>query len=192
MGAICNLDYVNLKKIKKNNEKILDMFNTLIDRNIYFSKSKKSIFYENQLLNKQDRYKLFENRNIFKSKLPKNIENKIKKYNLKRILLKRNNNYNFLKKKLESKVKIISKNTCYPLYLTIFLIKDNKERVFNYLLKKRIFTVNLWPVPKEVNRNNFEHSFTLKRMLISFPIDHRYNLKDMQYMASHILKSLEL
>jgi len=192
VGAICNLDYVNLKKIKKKNKKILKKFNKLIDRNKYFNNSKKNIFYENQLLNEQDRYKLYENRTIFKNKLPEDIENKIKKYNLKRILFIRNNNYNFLKKKLEKKVKIVSKNTCYPLYLTIFLIKDNKKKVFNYLSKQGIFSVNLWPIPKEVNRNNFKYTFALNKMLISFPIDHRYNLKDMEYMASNILKSLKL
>lgn len=192
VGAICNLDYINLKKIKNNNVKILNMFNTLIDRNKYFNNSKKNIYYENQLLNKQDRYRLFENRTIFKSKLPENIEKKIKKYNLKRILFIRNNNYNFLKKKLQKKVKIISKNICFPLYLTIFLIKDNKEKVFNYLAKQGIFAVNLWPIPKEVNRNNFKYPFALNKMLISFPVDHRYNVKDMEYMSSNILKSLEL
>ena len=56
------------------------------------------------------------------------IENKIIKYDLNKILKVRDENLIFYKKNFNKKIKIISKNNCFPLNITILLKKNEKKK----------------------------------------------------------------
>ena len=60
------------------------------------------------------------------------------------------------------------------------------------LKKNRIYTVTLWPLPKQIKQRKFSYSHTLSDKLISIPLDHRYGKKDIEFMISIIHKVLKV
>ena len=194
-GAITNNDNFKLNAQNKNDNEIFKkFFKTLNNRNKYFSQTngKIDLKIENKLLNEQNNFKKFENKKILENNLPNNIKKKLFKYDLYRILKKREKNFNFLKKNLNKKIKIVSGNECYPLFFTIILKKNEKRRIVEMLKKNRIYTVTLWPLPKQIKQRKFSYSHTLSDKLISIPLDHRYGKKDIEFMISIIHKVLKV
>ena len=195
VGAITNRDNLKLgKENKKDNLIFKNFFKVLKERNKYFSFPKKKIDLklEYKLLNKQSGFKNFENSKILKNKFPLFIKNKILKYDLESILKKRDKNFVYFKKKINKKIKIISKNYSYPLNFTILLTRNKKKEILKLLKKNRIFPSTLWPIPKQVDVKKFKYSHELSNSLLSLPIDHRYKKKDIEFMISIIHKALKL
>lgn len=195
LGAISNIDKINLRK-NTYREKIIfkNIFETLKKRNKYFSKVDGKINYnfERKLLNQQNNFKLYECKKIFKSKIPLNIKKKILHYDLNTILNKRDKNFSIFKKKLNKRIKIISKNKNYPLNFTILTSKTEKIKIINYANKYRIFPSTLWPLPAQLKKMNYDFPKNLNSRILSFPIDHRYKKKDIEFMVSIIHKALKL
>ena len=75
--------------------------------------------------------------------------------------------------------------------LTIFLKQEDKKKILNSLNKNRIFLSTLWPLPRQVDPKKFKYSHVLSDSLLSIPIDHRYNKKDIEFMSSIIHKTLK-
>lgn len=194
LGAITNLKSVKLNAPNTKEIKIFSrLYNNLLVRGKYFSYPLKAIdnSLEKKMLAEQKNFKIFEDRNIFTCRIPKHIERKLVKYNLRQNLKKRLNNYFFLKKNLNCKINIISKSSNFPLYLTILLNETNKK-ILKFLHKHRIFAINLWKLPKEVNKKKYKESHNLSKSLISLPIDHRYKKEDIRYMVSILHKALKI
>ena len=179
---------------KKFNLIINNFFKILIKRNIYFSYPNKEINFkrEFELLKKQDEFKNFENKNLIDNDFCTSIKNKIYKYNLKKILKKRDENFKYLKNLLNRKIKIVSQNSSFPLNMTILLKKDQKRKIVEILKKKRIISSTLWPLPNEIKSKKSIYSNKITEKILSLPVDHRYNKKDIEFMASIIHKSLKL
>jgi len=195
IGAITNTQNIKLDSTDKKKNVILYNFaNLLKTRGKYFSIPKKNIdiVLEKKMLKSQANYKLFESKKIFTNKVPIIIKNKLLKYNLKKILNKRNNNFLYLKKKLSKKIKVVSINKNFPLNFTIMLRKKQKDKLVSTLGNYRIFATTLWPLPNEINLKKNRYSHTLSSRLLSLPIDHRYNKKDIDFMLSIIHKTLKL
>lgn len=195
VGAITNIDKICLKsQNKKFNLIINNFFKILIKRNIYFSYPNKEINFkrEFELLKKQDEFKNFENKNLIDNDFCTSIKNKIYKYNLKKILKKRDENFKYLKNLLNRKIKIVSQNSSFPLNMTILLKKDQKRKIVEILKKKRIISSTLWPLPNEIKSKKSIYSNKITEKILSLPVDHRYNKKDIEFMASIIHKSLKL
>ena len=195
VGAITNNDnfYLGIEN-KKDNLIFKNFFKVLKERNKYFSFQKKKIDlkFENDILNKQSSFKKFENSKILKNKFSLFIKRKILKYDLESILKKRDKNFIYLKKKLNKKIRVVSRNYSYPLNFTILLSRNEKKKILELLKKNRIFPSTLWPMPKQVDVKKFKYSYELSDSLISLPIDHRYKKKDIEFMISIIHKALKL
>jgi len=194
LGAITNLKSLKLNAPNKEEIKIFNRsYKNLFIRGKYFSYPLKTIdnSLEKKMLTEQSNFKIFENKNILNSRLPKHIERKLVKYNLKKNLKKRLDNYLFLKKELNCKINIISKTSSFPLYLTILLNQNNKK-ILKFLHKHRVFACNLWKLPKEVSKKKYKESHNLSKRLISLPVDHRYKKEDIKFMASILHKALKI
>jgi len=195
VGAITNIDNLKLGNQNKSDNSIIEkFFKTLKDRNKYFASPQKKIDlkFEYKLLRKQSNFKKYENKKILKNNISNQIKNKIIKYDLNKILKARDKNFIFYKKNFNKKIKIISKNNCYPLNITILLKKNEKKKVIELIKKHRIFATTLWPLPKQIKTKKFKYSDILSNRLISIPIDHRYNKKDIEFVISIIHKALKL
>lgn len=195
LGAISNIDKISLRK-NTYKEKIIfnNIFETLKKRNKYFLKINDKIDcnFEKKILKQQNKFKLYECKKIFKSEIPLDIKKKILHYDLNTILDKRDKNFSIFKKKLNKKIKIISKNKNYPLNFTILTSKVEKIKIINYANKFRIFPSTLWPLPAEIRKMNYDFPKNLNSRILSFPIDHRYKKKDIEFIVSIIHKALRL
>lgn len=138
--------------------------------------------------NASDYYKMFqENDEIFKglklkkmSKLTKNILGAI---DYEKIKTTRNNNYNYLHKRLgyinKISIKDIHGPFSYPFYV------ENGIEVRKKLAKMNIYIPTLWP---NVMMNNGEGSieYDYAANILPLPCDQRYGIDDMEYIVREL------
>lgn len=138
-------------------------------------------------------FKKIENKisNIYSNlTIPKNITNQLLKTNWTKISKIRRNNWENLDLLIGKKYKKIFKSLMpfeTPIGYIIFVKDRNKLR--NYLKKKRIFTAVHWPLHEKSKLQKFKYETLLSKHLITIPIDQRYRKSDMAYIAKQIIES---
>jgi hypothetical protein len=203
----------NIKKSKKNYiyDLSLSFFNSTNKLDLFFNSARKFIytscgsFLSLKKFNKQIYSEKFKNENI----IPKNY--KQFKYNekkqniitklfpnkyldkhliyqdLKKIKNIRKRNYSFFHKRLKNiNILKLKKKAHGPLYFPLLL--SNGEQVRRALNKIKIYTPILW---KNLRKNKqFSFEYYLAKNCIFLPIDQRYNIKDMNYIYTNLMKIL--
>ena len=81
----------------------------------------------------------------------------------------------------------LKKNAHGPLYFPLLL--NNGEQIRKKLNKIKIYTPILWENLKKTKQFSFEHY--LAKNCIFLPIDQRYNIKDMNYIYSNLMRILK-
>jgi hypothetical protein len=203
----------NIKTSKKNYiyDLSLSFFNSTNKLDLFFNSARKFIytscgsFLSLKKFNKQIYSEKFKNENI----IPKNY--KQFKYNekkqniitklfpnkyldkhliyqdLKKIKNIRKRNYSFFHKRLKNiNILKLKKKAHGPLYFPLLL--NNGEQVRKALNKIKIYTPILW---KNLRKNKqFSFEYCLAKNCIFLPIDQRYNIKDMNYIYTNLMKIL--
>ena len=107
----------------------------------------------------------------------------LKKIDHKQIIECRNDNFDFLKTKLDSlNLLEVKKNNgpfCYPL-----LVKGGGEELRKYLIKNYIYIPIFWP--NVVDEKRFAWETFLSKNLLPIPCDQRYSLEDVRYICDKI------
>ncbi|MBE5756529.1 MAG: hypothetical protein E7342_01900 [Clostridiales bacterium] len=119
-------------------------------------------------------------------KISKKSEKILSKIDFLKILDKRINNINLLKKLISSlacnnKIKIIDNYTSVGnLYFPIFV--ENRDLIQSKLAKNGVYCPVIWPIPNEAI-GVCEVSESIANNILALPIDQRYNEEDMKYIA---------
>jgi hypothetical protein len=114
--------------------------------------------------------------------------NTLKGIDYKQIIDKRIRNIIFMENEFADANEIDVKNHA-GLFFYPFLVHDGNI-IKKMLIKNKIYVPTLWPnVLNDVNTKNLE--YYLADNLVFFPIDHRYNIEDMEY-AMNIYKKIKL
>lgn len=117
-------------------------------------------------------------------KLSTNLLKNLKTIDWNYIVRKRKKNWKFLSNQLNElkNIKFINnKNNHFP--LNFFLLHSKRNNLKDYLKKQKIFASIHWKIR---NNHKFVNSSNLSKQILSIPIDHRYNLKEMKYLANCI------
>ena len=178
----------------------LNKKNNSVDRIVikdYFLRKKKYNYIKNNLYIKKEKEFLNNFKkinNIYLKKLSKNVipeKNLIylKKFDFDNAINIRLKNWRLMNKILKNSVervmKKVSKNRV-PLGF-IILIK-NRDKVRKELIKNRIFSSIHWPLPKEIKLNNFNLERKISKRILTIPIDHRFNSRDVEYTGEILNK----
>jgi dTDP-4-amino-4,6-dideoxygalactose transaminase len=70
-------------------------------------------------------------------------------------------------------------NSEMPYMLPYFVKKGNRNRIRNLLRENGVFTSIIWELPNELDRQTYQESFELSDGILCFPIDQRYDSRDM-------------
>ena len=130
-------------------------------------------------------------KNIFFTKIPiimPKLLNKIKWQNIKK---KRRENFIFLSNNIRKKFKILNLNNSNKNIIPMFLLLDlgkHRNKVKSFLFSKRILAPTHWPKLKLIDYRNFKVEKKMTENLLSIPIDQRYNLNHMDFIAKNLLK----
>lgn len=123
--------------------------------------------------------KILGNRPLKKmSKISKNILGAI---DYEKVIIRRNSNYDYLSKKLDStnKLNLEKSNApfCYPYYV------ENGLEIKKILAQSQIYIPTLWP--NVVDNNSREtHEYKFAANILPLPCDQRYSTEDMSYMVN--------
>jgi len=96
---------------------------------------------------------------------------------------KRIDNYNELKNNILNCETIKSNNSLYFIFPLIFETKNKRDNVRNYLIKNKIYCPMYWNM--DFDKHNLCNKFLYDNILY-IPIDQRYNIDDMKYIACKI------
>ena len=113
--------------------------------------------------------------------------------NVQELIEKRRKNYAYLKDKLndinliEILFKDLDENIC-PMFFPI-LIKENRNQIRKFLIDEEIYCPVHWPIPKQINIDEYRNSYKIYNSVLSIPCDQRYDLKDMERIIS-VLKTI--
>ncbi len=162
-----------------------------------FRKKKKNFLNQNKYRENEDcfvnffRKKEIELSKIYSSdSLSKNLKNEICKYNWMDVSKKRRNNWllldSLLGKKFKKIFKYLKKNEV-PLGYIIIVKERNKLR--NYLKKRRIYSSIHWPIYRNIKKANFKFEVDLSNHILTIPIDQRYSKNEIKYIADNIINS---
>jgi hypothetical protein len=204
----------NIKKSKKNYiyDLSLSFFNNTNKLDLFFNSARKFIYtsYGSFLSLKKFNNKIFSEEFNSKNILPKNYkqfkynekkQNIITKLfpskyldenliyqNFKKIINIRKKNYSYFYNQLKNiNMLKLKKNAHGPLYFPLLL--NNGEQIRKKLNKIKIYTPILWENLKKTKQFSFEHY--LAKNCIFLPIDQRYNIKDMNYIYSNLMRILK-
>ena len=83
---------------------------------------------------------------------------------------------------LSRKIEIVSQNSS-SLNMTILLRKDQKEKLLRVLKKELFHRHQLLPNEIKSKKSIFSNNITEK--ILSLPVDHRYNKKDIEFSVNH-------
>jgi len=110
----------------------------------------------------------------------------MKKIDYPQIIKKRRKNFEFLLANLEdiSLYKKLPKGVC-PLGFPI--IVNNRNKIKNYLIKNKVYPPIHWPLSEKI-QNKFKVSGKISKHILTMPLDHRYNLKDMNRVVDLLKK----
>jgi hypothetical protein len=203
----------NIKTSKKNYiyDLSLSFFNNTNKLDLFFNSARKFIytscgsFLSLKKFNKQIYSEKFKNENIipknykqFKyNEKKQNIISKLfpNKYldkhiiyqDIKKIKNIRKKNYSFFHKRLKNiNILKLKKKAHGPLYFPLLL--NNGEQVRKALDKRKIYTPTLWK--NLIKNKQFSFEYYLAKNCIFLPIDQRYNIKDMNYIYTNLMKIL--
>ena len=204
----------NIKKSKKNYiyDFSLSFFNNTKNHDLFFNSVRKFIytscgsFLSLKKFNKKIYSEKFKNENI----IPKNY--KQFKYNekkqniitklfsnkyldkhliyqdLKKIQNIRKRNYSFFYNHLKNiNILKLKKKAHGPLYFPLLL--NNGEQVREALNKIKIYTPIIWENLKKTKQFSFEYH--LAKNCIFLPVDQRYDIKDMNYIYTNLMRILK-
>lgn len=204
----------NIIKSKKNciYDLSLSFFNNTNKLDLFFNSARKFIYtsYGSFLSLKNFNNKIYSEEFNNKNILPKNYkqfkynEKKQKiitklfpnKYldknliyqNFKKIINIRKKNYSFFYNHLKNMNMLkLKKNAHGPLYFPLLL--NNGEQIRKGLNKIKIYTPILWGSLKKMQQFSFEYH--LAKNCIFLPIDQRYNIKDMNYIYTNLVRILK-
>ena len=204
----------NIKKSKKNYiyDLSLSFFNNTNKLDLFFNSARKFIYtsygsflslkkFNNKIYSEEFNYKNFltKNYNQFKhnekkqkiiTKLFPNryLDKHLIYQDLKKIKNIRKRNYSFFYKRFKDiNMLKLKKKAHGPLYFPLLLNKG--EQVRRELSEKKIYTPILWKDLKWKKEYSFECH--LAKNCIFLPIDQRYNIKNMNYIYTHLIKILE-
>jgi hypothetical protein len=204
----------NIKTCKKNYiyDLSLSFFNNTNKLDLFFNSARKFIYtsYGSFLSLKEFNNKIYSEEFNNKNILPKNYkqfkynEKKQKiitklfanKYldknliyqNFKKIINIRKKNYSFFYNRLKNMNMLkLKKNAHGPLYFPLLL--NNGEQIRKELNKIKIYTPILWGSLKKMQQFSFEYH--LAKNCIFLPIDQRYNIKDMNYIYTNLVRILK-
>ena len=121
--------------------------------------------------------------------LPNIIINQIENIKWNSIAVKRRKNWNMLNELIGEKFDIMINHLpdgTVPIGYMIFF-KD-RDKIKEKLAKNRIFAPVHWPLPNEINKSDFPDSVHLSNSILTLPIDQRYGLDEMNYIAETIKK----
>jgi hypothetical protein len=204
----------NIIKSKKNciYDLSLSFFNNTNKLDLFFNSARKFIYtsYGSFLSLKKFNNKIYSEEFNNKNILPKNYkqfkynEKKQKiitklfpnKYldknliyqNFKKIINIRKKNYSFFYNHLKNMNMLkLKKNAHGPLYFPLLL--NNGEQIRKGLNKIKIYTPILWGSLKKTQQFSFEYH--LAKNCIFLPIDQRYNINDMNYIYTNLVRILK-
>jgi len=204
----------NIKKSKKNYiyDLSLSFFNNTNKLDLFFNSARKFIYtsYGSFLSLKNFNNKIFSEEFNNKNILPKNYkqfkynekkQNIITKLfpnkyldenliyqNFKKIINIRKKNYSFFYNQLKNiNMLKLKKKAHGPLYFPLLL--NNGEQIRKELKKIKIYTPILWENLKKTKQFSFEYH--LAKNCIFLPIDQRYNIKDMNYIYTNLMRILK-
>ena len=141
-----------------------------------------SDYYKDFLINE---VKIGEQSLKIMSQLTKNLLSAI---DYRKVIIKRNENYQYLSDHLSKYNKlIINRNKgpfSYPFYM------ENGFKARNILSKKKIYIPILWPNVIKNTSNKNDISYIYSKNILPLPCDQRYNLEDMNYIIDETIKIL--
>jgi hypothetical protein len=204
----------NIKKSKKNYiyDFSLSFFNNTNNHDLFFNSARKFIYtscgsflsltkfnkkiYSEKLKNENiipKNYKQFKynekKQNIITKLFPnKYLDKHLIYQDLKKIQNIRKRNYSFFYNHLKNiNILKLKKKAHGPLYFPLLL--NNGEQVRGALNKIKIYTPILWGNLKKTKKFSFEYH--LAKNCIFLPIDQRYNIKDMNYIYTNLMRILK-
>ena len=71
----------------------------------------------------------------------------------------------------------------------VIRVKD-RDRIRSALAGKRVFCPVHWPLPAQVDRSDFQHSYELSASCLTLPIDQRYDKREMNRIANLVRAEL--
>lgn len=114
--------------------------------------------------------------------MPKLTRNILKSLDYTRIKSVREDNFNYLNKRLFKYNKLIDLKTgtfMYPLMI------DNADEVRKNLISKKVFVPTLWQNVFDIeNKKSYDYKFT--EQIVPIPIDQRYGQEEMKFIADEI------
>ena len=203
----------NIKKSKKNYiyDFSLSFFNSTNKINLYFNSARKFLHtscgsflslkrFDNKIYSdkfdnknlprnyKQFKYNEKKQKIITKLFPNKYLDNQLFYQDLEKVKNIRRRNYSFFYNRLKNinMLKLI-KNAHGPLYFPLLL--NNGEQIRKELNKIKIYTPILWGRLKKTKQFSFEYH--LAKNCIFLPIDQRYNIKDMNYIYTNLMRILK-
>lgn len=117
----------------------------------------------------------------------------LKNININNIILKRKNNvktiYEYLKNQEKIQyLKYINLEEDCPIFVPIFLDKNKRENLKNYLIENKVYCPNHWGIPEKIEKENQKKIYNMELSLIC---DQRYEKKDIK-MYMDLIKHKEL
>ena len=201
----------NIKKSKKNYiyDFSLSFFNSTNKIDLYFNSARKFIHtscgsflslkrFDNKIYSDKfdntnflpknyKQFKLNEKKQKIITKLFPNkyLDKNLIFQDIKKIKKIRKRNYSFFHKHLKNiNMLKLRKKAHGPLYFPLLL--PNGEKIRKLLIKKKIYTPILWKNLKKNKQFSFECH--LAKNCIFLPIDQRYNIKDINYICTNLIK----
>ena len=140
-----------------------------------------SAFYSGYLAAEED----FENMPV--RKMSKLTDNLLRAIDYESVKTTRTSNFSYLHERLKglNKLKITVPNGpyMYPLYI------ENGADIRKKLQQIKIFIPTLWPDVFALCNEN-EPEYDMAKNILPLPVDQRYNIDDMSYIADEILKMI--
>lgn len=132
-----------------------------------------------------------ENNNRFKNepikRMSKLTENMLHAIDYEYVKKKRTHNFMFLHKELKQynklQLSVPEGAFMYPFYI------ENGAEIREKLLEKKIYIPILWPEVLKICKDS-ELEYDMAKNILPLPIDQRYDMKEMEYMATEIKKYL--
>ena len=163
----------------------LETINKKIEKNIInFNKKLFLIKNKDNFQAEAEKFNYYIEKKYSSKKLSTILSKNLKTIDWNYIVRKRKKNWKFLSHKLDKlkNIKFINnKNNHFP--LNFFLLHSKRNTLKNYLKKEKVFTSIHWKIK---NNHKFVNSSNLSKQILSIPIDHRYNLKQMKHLANCI------
>lgn len=106
----------------------------------------------------------------------------------------RRRNFLYLIKRLPNQTNPVYENlpdgVC-PLGLPILVAKEERDSVRLGLQRRRIYPSIHWRLPREIRNQGYRESCTLSDRILTIPIDQRYSIEEMEYVAQALCREID-